>query len=122
MNGVALAEDQSFNRRVGDARYDSKVAADETGFTIQKIGDGVYAAIGGDDDPAESNAGFIVGTNGVVVVDTFEDVAPARDLLAAIRKNYEPPRPLRNQHSLSSGPRRGECGLCRRGGHRERGG
>lgn len=64
----------------------TKVETDETGFTITKIGDGVYAALGGDDDPAENNAGFIVGSNGVVVVDTFEDVAPARDFLAAIRK------------------------------------
>jgi glyoxylase-like metal-dependent hydrolase (beta-lactamase superfamily II) len=55
-------------------------------FTIKKIGDGVYAAIGSDTGKAGSNAGFIVGSNGVVVVDTFEDPAPARDLLAEIKK------------------------------------
>jgi cyclase len=58
---------------------------DPPGFTIQKVGDGIYAAFGGDDDPAESNAGFVIGTTGVAVIDTFEDTAPARDLLAAIR-------------------------------------
>src|SRR6266852_8252744 len=60
--------------------------ADTPDFTVKKIGEGVYAAIGADGGKAGSNAGFIVGTNGVVVVDTFEDVAPARDLLAEIRK------------------------------------
>jgi glyoxylase-like metal-dependent hydrolase (beta-lactamase superfamily II) len=60
--------------------------ADTPDFTVKKIGEGVYAAIGADGGKAGSNAGFIIGTNGVVVVDTFEDVAPARDLLAEIRK------------------------------------
>lgn len=56
------------------------------GFTVTRIGDGVYAAIGDDGGPAGSNAGFIVGTGGVVVVDTFTGIAPAKDLLAEIRK------------------------------------
>jgi cyclase len=60
--------------------------ADTADFTVKKIGDGVYAAIGADGGKAGSNAGFIVGSNGVVVVDTFEAVAPARGLLAEIRK------------------------------------
>ena len=56
------------------------------GFAVKKVGDGVYAALGEDGGPAGSNAGFIVGSNGVVVVDTFTAVAPAKDLLAEIRK------------------------------------
>jgi len=56
------------------------------GFTVSKIGDGVYAALGEDGGAAGSNAGFIVGSNGVAVVDTFTAVAPAKDLLAEIRK------------------------------------
>ncbi len=56
------------------------------GFTVSKIGDGVYAAVGQDGGPAGSNAGFIVGSKGVAVVDTFTAVAPAKDLLAEIRK------------------------------------
>jgi glyoxylase-like metal-dependent hydrolase (beta-lactamase superfamily II) len=61
-------------------------AADGADFTVKKIGDGVYAAVSPDRSKAGSNAGFVVGSNGVLVVDTFVDVAPARDLLAEIRK------------------------------------
>jgi len=69
------------------AVFFSRIAfADSADFTVKKIGEGIYAAIGADGGKAGSNAGFIVGSNGVVVVDTFEDVAPARDLLAEIRK------------------------------------
>ncbi|HZU29778.1 MAG TPA: MBL fold metallo-hydrolase [Candidatus Angelobacter sp.] len=60
--------------------------ADTADFTIKKIGEGVYAAIGSDGGKAGSNAGFVIGTNGVLVIDTFEDVGPARDLLAEIKK------------------------------------
>jgi len=56
------------------------------GFAVTKIGEGVYAALGDDGGAAGSNAGFIVGSNGVAVVDTFTAVAPAKDLLAEIRK------------------------------------
>jgi len=55
-------------------------------FSVTKIGEGVYAALGVDGGAAGSNAGFIVGSNGVAVVDTFTAIAPARDLLAEIRK------------------------------------
>lgn len=55
-------------------------------FTVKKIGDGVYAAISPDRSKAGSNAGFIVGSNGVAVVDTFLGVDPAKELLAEIRK------------------------------------
>jgi glyoxylase-like metal-dependent hydrolase (beta-lactamase superfamily II) len=61
-------------------------SAQNPDFTVKKISEGVYAAIAVDRGRAGSNAGFIIGTNGVVVVDSFEDVAPARDLLAEIRK------------------------------------
>ena len=62
------------------------LAADNPDFTLKKIGDGVYAAVSGDDSKAGSNAGFIVGTNSVVVIDTFESVEPARELLTAIQQ------------------------------------
>jgi cyclase len=62
------------------------LAADAPDFTVKKLADGVYAAISPDRGKGGSNAGFIVGSNGVLVVDTFQDVAPARDLLAEIRK------------------------------------
>lgn len=68
-----------------DGKYGPKQSS-HTGFTVKRIGDGVYAALGTDRNPAESNAGFIIGSDAVAVVDSFEDVGPARDLLAAIRK------------------------------------
>lgn len=60
--------------------------ADTADFTVKKIGDGVYAAISPDGSKAGSNARFIVGSNGVAVVDTFVGVEPAKELLAEIRK------------------------------------
>src|SRR5215467_13446797 len=62
------------------------LAADAPDFTIKKLADGVYAAISGDGSKAGSNAGFVVGSNSVLVVDTFVTTAAARDLLAEIRK------------------------------------
>ena len=62
------------------------VAADEADFTLHKVGDGVWAAIGRDAGKAGANAGFVIGDNGVAVIDTFEDPAPAKELLAEIRK------------------------------------
>ena len=55
-------------------------------FTIKKMGNGVYAAVANEGGKAGSNAGFVIGDDGVLVVDTFVDAAPARDLLAEIRK------------------------------------
>src|SRR5690349_8733458 len=60
--------------------------ADTPDFAVKKIGEGVYAAIGSDGGKAGSNAGFVVGENGVLVIDTFEEVGPARALLAEIRR------------------------------------
>lgn len=78
----ALAQAQQYRT---DGKYGPKHSS-HTGFTIERIGDGVYAALGTDRNPAESNAGFIIGSDAVAVVDSFEDAGPARDLLAAIRK------------------------------------
>lgn len=68
----------------------SAAAAEPTGaqppFRLQSLGHGVWAAIATPHGSAGSNAGFIVGSTGVLVVDTFEDPGAARALLAAIRK------------------------------------
>jgi cyclase len=57
-----------------------------TDFVLRKIGDGVWAAIVNDEGKAGGNAGFVVGDDGVLVIDTFQDPEPAADLLAEIRK------------------------------------
>jgi cyclase len=55
-------------------------------FTLKSLGHGVYAAI--DDAKGESgaNAGFVIGDDGVAVIDTFEHEAAAKALLTEIRK------------------------------------
>src|ERR1700733_13857113 len=55
-------------------------------FALQKIGDGVWAAIVNDEGKAGGNAGFVIGDAGVGVSDTFHDPEPAAALLAEIRK------------------------------------
>ena len=61
-------------------------------FELKSIGPGVFAAIdiGG---RAGSNAGFIIGEDGVVVVDSFSNVDAAKALLAEIRKAT--PKPVK---------------------------
>lgn len=61
-------------------------SADSPDFAVKKIGEGVYAAISPDRSKAGSNSGFIIGSDGVAVVDTFIGVDPAKELLAEIRK------------------------------------
>jgi cyclase len=55
-------------------------------FQLQKIGPGIWAAIVNDDGLAGGNAGFVIGDDGVAVIDTFQDPRPAKALLAEIRK------------------------------------
>jgi glyoxylase-like metal-dependent hydrolase (beta-lactamase superfamily II) len=57
---------------------------------LKMVGPGVYAAIGG---PFGPNAGFIVGDDSVLVVDSFFDPATARAMLSEIRKIT--PKPIR---------------------------
>src|SRR5271168_2497520 len=55
-------------------------------FRLQKIGNGVWAATVNDEGLAGGNAGFVIGDDGVLVVDTFQDPRPAKAMLAEIRK------------------------------------
>jgi cyclase len=55
-------------------------------FRLQKIGNGVWAAIANDEGLAGGNAGFVIGDDAVLVVDTFQDPRPAKAMLAEIRK------------------------------------
>ncbi|MGH9476343.1 MAG: MBL fold metallo-hydrolase [Terriglobales bacterium] len=68
-------------------------------FNLHQLAPGVFAAIDAPHSPAGSNAGFIIGSNGVAVVDTFENVDAAQALLAAIRaKTSLPIRFVINTH------------------------
>ncbi|MHB8540818.1 MAG: MBL fold metallo-hydrolase [Candidatus Acidiferrales bacterium] len=63
-------------------------------FTLHDLGHGAWAGI---DNPAAksarsgANAGFVIGADGVAVIDTFENVAAARTLLDEIRKKTNLP-------------------------------
>jgi glyoxylase-like metal-dependent hydrolase (beta-lactamase superfamily II) len=55
-------------------------------FRLQKVGNGVWAAIVNDEGLAGGNAGFVIGDDGVAVIDTFQDPRPAQAMLGEIRK------------------------------------
>lgn len=61
-------------------------AADSSLFTLKPLGNNVYAAIDKPESPAGSNAGFVIGDDGVAVIDTFEDAKAAEQLLGEIQK------------------------------------
>ena len=68
-------------------------------FTLHEVGKGVWAAIAVPGGHAGSNSGFVVGDDGVLVVDSFEDPAAAKALLQVIHeKTPLPVRYLVNTH------------------------
>ncbi|MBV9147423.1 MAG: MBL fold metallo-hydrolase [Acidobacteria bacterium] len=65
-------------------------------FTIKEVGKGVYAAIS---TRAGGNTGILIGDDGVLVVDSFVNQAPARELLAEVKKKTTlPVKYLVNTH------------------------
>jgi cyclase len=62
-------------------------------FTLKQIGPGVYAAIDGPEHKAGSNAGFVVGDDGVLVVDALFTPEAATALVGEIRRIT--PKPIR---------------------------
>jgi glyoxylase-like metal-dependent hydrolase (beta-lactamase superfamily II) len=68
-------------------------------FVIKPIGPGVYAVIDGPDHQAGSNAGFVVGDDGVLVVDALFTPEAAKALVGEIRRiTRKPIRYLVNTH------------------------
>jgi len=67
--------------------------AQNADFDVIKVGDGVYAAVARPGGIASGNAGFVIGDDGVVVVDTFFTPAAAEELVAEIAKLT--PKPVR---------------------------
>jgi cyclase len=55
-------------------------------FTLKPLGHNIYAAIDDARGDAGANAGFVIGDDSVLVVDTFENHEAAKLLLAEIRK------------------------------------
>ena len=67
-------------------------AAVPSHFSIVPVSEGVFAAIAKDGDRMSvGNAGFIVGRDGVLVVDTFATPEAAEELLAEIRLRTKVP-------------------------------
>lgn len=62
-------------------------------FVLKQVGPGVYAAIDGPDHKAGSNAGFVIGDDGVLVVDSFFTLDAAKALVAEIHRLT--PKPIR---------------------------
>ncbi len=56
----------------------------EDDFSLVKVADGVYAAIAKPGGLASGNAGFVVGDDGVLMVDTFLTPAAVEELIDAI--------------------------------------
>ncbi len=55
-------------------------------FTLKPLGHNVWAAIDNAKGEAGANAGFVIGDDGVAVIDTFENPEAAKQMLAEIRK------------------------------------
>ena len=66
-----------------------QAAADNLPFKLTQVGPGVYAAIGG--PKAGSNAGFVIGDDGVLVVDSFFYPDAAKALRDEIRRITDKP-------------------------------
>ena len=62
-------------------------------FVLEQVGPGVYAAIDGPEHKAGSNAGFVIGDDGVLVVDAFFNLDAARALVGEIHRLT--PKPIR---------------------------
>jgi len=68
-------------------------------FELKLIGPNIWAAIDDAKGDAGANAGFVVGDDGVAVIDTFENEAAAKALLAQIRSlTHQPVKFVVNTH------------------------
>lgn len=63
----------------------------EDNFTLVKVNDGVYAAIAKTGGLASGNAGFVVGDEGVLLVDTFFTPEAVEDLIGVIAAETKQP-------------------------------
>lgn len=78
---------------VGGAASAQTPARANLPFVLKQVGPGVYAAIDGPEHEAGSNAGFVIGDDGVLVIDSFFNLDAARALVGEIHRLT--PRPIR---------------------------
>jgi len=62
-------------------------------FAVKQVGPGVYAVIDGPERKAIGNAGFVIGDDGVLVIDSLFTADVAQAMVAEIRKLT--PKPIR---------------------------
>lgn len=62
-------------------------------FSVKQVGPGVYAVIDGPERKAIGNAGFVIGDDGVLVIDSLFTPEVAQAMVAEIRKLT--PKPIR---------------------------
>jgi cyclase len=68
------------------AAYEQTSVPSFLSFTLTPLGHKVWAAIDNAKGDAGANAGFVIGDNGVAVIDTFENPEASKQMLAEIRK------------------------------------
>ncbi|PYS70392.1 MAG: hypothetical protein DMF69_13665 [Acidobacteria bacterium] len=76
--------------RTAQLEVPTHLKADDN-FTLSKVTDGVYAAIAKSGGLASGNAGFVVGSEGVLLVDTFFTPTAVEDLLETIASETKQP-------------------------------
>lgn len=62
-------------------------------FVLKQVGPGVYAAIDGPEHKSIANAGFVIGDDGVLVIDSLFTAEAAEALVSEIRRLT--PKPIR---------------------------
>ena len=78
---------------MGSAALAQAPSPERIPFVLKQVGNGVYAAIDGPQHQAGSNAGFIIGDDGVLVIDSFFNSDAARALVSEIHRLT--PKPIR---------------------------
>jgi cyclase len=78
---------------LGGASAAQTPARETLPFVLTQVGPGVYAAIDGPEHTAGSNAGFVIGDDGVLVIDSFFNLEAARALVGEIHRLT--PKPIR---------------------------
>jgi cyclase len=90
---IALALTLAFEAFTHSSFNHRALAKAEDDFQLVKVADGVYAAIAKPGGLASGNAGFVIGGQGVLLVDTFFTPAAVEELISEIGKLT--PQPIR---------------------------